>query len=118
MCGPALMIIQISGKLIHDTLQHLLGTCECCANLSHSETDSHHSLELPTDLIFISRKLCTTPDVDLNTPLHIAAKLGYLDIVEELLKDELLKRNYVKLDARNLVNKTPAHLAAEHGHDQ
>ena len=102
----------------YNTQQHLLGTCECRANLSHSETGSHHSLELPADLVFISRKLCTTPDVDLNTPLHIAAKLGYLDIVEELLKDELLRQNHVKLDARNSMSKTPAHLAAEYGHDQ
>ena len=92
------------------TLQHLLGTCECRANLSYSEPGSHHSL------VFISRNLCSTPDVGLNTPLHVVAKLGYMDIVEELLKDELLQQNHVKLNARNSVNKTPAHLAAEYGH--
>ena len=69
-----------------------------------------------TPLVHVSRSLCSTPDVDLNTPLHIAAKLGHLNIVEELLKDELLKQDHVKLDARNSMNKTPAHLAAEYGH--
>ena len=67
-------------------------------------------------LVQISRNLCNTPDVDLNTPLHIAAKLGHLKIVEELIKDELLNNNHVKLDTRNSMKKTPVHLAAEHGH--
>ena len=114
MCGPAFrFLVNLEHyfiKLIIITLQHLLGTCECCASLSHSEPDSHHRL------VFISRNLCSTPDVGLNTPLHIVAKLGYMDIVEELLKDELLQQNHVKLNARNSMNKTPAHLAAEYGH--
>lgn len=96
--------------------------CECNADLKQSETglESHRSLESPTvtGLVYFSRKLCNTPDVDLNTPLHIAAKLGYQDIVEELLKNELLQQHFVKLNARNLLNKTPAHLAAEYGHYQ
>ena len=71
---------------------------------------------LETPLVHISRSLCSNPDVDLNTPLHIAAKHGHMSIVEELLKDELLGQDHVKLDARNLMNKTPAHLAAEYGH--
>ena len=63
-----------------------------------------------------SLKLCSTPDIHLNTPLHIAAKLGHLNIVEELLKDNLVKPGHVKLDAKNESKKTPAHLAAENGH--
>ena len=52
----------------------------------------------------------------LNTPLHIAAKLGHLDIVEELLRKDLTGTGMVKLDAKNESKQTPAHLAAEHGH--
>ena len=59
--------------------------------------------------------LCT-PDVHLNTPLHIAAKLGHLSIVEELLREELVLSGQVKLDAKNESKKTPTHLAAENGH--
>lgn len=60
--------------------------------------------------------LCSTPDVHLNTPLHIAAKLGHLDIVEKLLREDLIGTGLVKLDAKNESKQTPAHLAAEHGH--
>ena len=63
-----------------------------------------------------SKKLCSAPDSHLNTPLHIAAKLGHLSIVEELLKDDLVKKGYVKIDAKNSAKKTPAHLAAEYGY--
>ena len=52
----------------------------------------------------------------MNTPLHIAAKLGHLNIVEELLKDDLVKEEHVKINAKNSARKTPAHLAAENGH--
>ena len=61
------------------------------------------------------RKLCSTPDLKLNTPLHIAAKLGHRDVVDLLLKDELVEFGHVTLDAKNESNKTPAHLAAESG---
>ena len=79
-------------------------------------TGSLCTIEVPTELTLISRKLCSTPDVDLNTPLHIAAKLGHDDIMKELMKDKLLDSKLVKLDTRNQTNKTPAHLAAEYGH--
>lgn len=63
-----------------------------------------------------SKKLCSAPDSHLNTPLHIAAKLGHLNIVEELLRDDLVKAEYVKINAKNSAKKTPAHLAAENGY--
>lgn len=63
----------------------------------------------------ISRNLCSTPDSHLNTPLHIAAKLGHLNIVEELLREELTRPKHVRLGAKNETMKTPAHLAAENG---
>lgn len=63
-----------------------------------------------------TKNLFNTPDLHLNTPLHIAAKLGHLNIVEELVKDCLTNTGLVKLDAKNEAKKTPAHLAAENGH--
>ena len=95
-------------------IQYLLGTCNHDVEAA-SVTDPICNLEQPP-LVHISRNLCNTPDVNLNTPLHVAARLGHLDIVEELLNNDLLKENHVKLDAKNSMNKTPAHLAAEHGH--
>ncbi|KAL5457262.1 hypothetical protein EMCRGX_G034509 [Ephydatia muelleri] len=58
----------------------------------------------------IGAKLCSTADAAQNTPLHIAAREGKLDVVSILL------RVGVQVDARNEVNKTPIHLAAENGH--
>ncbi|KAL5457261.1 hypothetical protein EMCRGX_G034508 [Ephydatia muelleri] len=58
----------------------------------------------------IGAKLCSTADAAQNTPLHIAAREGKLDVVSILL------RIGVQVDARNEVNKTPIHLAAENGH--
>lgn len=101
--------------LIATSLQHLLGTRNRRDVHSMSITSSIQGA-LETPLMHISRSLCSNPDVDLNTPLHIAAKYGHMSIVEEFLKDELLRQDHVKLDARNLMNKTPAHLAAEYGH--
>ena len=99
------------------SLQHLLGTNKHFdVEFEAVSVTDGPVCNLEQTLVHISRNLCNTPDVNLNTPLHIAAKLGHLDIVEELLNDELLKENYVKLDARNSMHRTPAHLAAEHGH--
>ena len=58
----------------------------------------------------IGAKLCSTADAAQNTPLHIAAREGKLDVVSILLCIG------VQVDARNEVNKTPIHLAAENGH--
>ncbi|RUS76171.1 hypothetical protein EGW08_016083 [Elysia chlorotica] len=44
-----------------------------------------------------------------NSPLHIAAQKGYLDIVQCLLK------NGADLDNKNEEEETPLHLAAKHG---
>lgn len=97
-------------------LQHLLGTCIHHDSQSESVTASLSLSSHQRPLVHISRNLCNTPNANLNTPLHIAAKLGHKNVVEELLSDELLKQNHVRLDARNLMNKTPAHLAAQFGH--
>ena len=69
-----------------------------------------------SDLELTCRKLCSTPDLNLNTPLHVAAKMGHLNVVKLLLDERLVQRGHVTLDAKNETYKTPAHLAAENGH--
>lgn len=61
----------------------------------------------------IGAKLCATPDSYYNTPLHIAARCGHLDVVRLLINQTL---GLVKLDAKNDLGRTPMHLAAEFGH--
>ena len=47
-----------------------------------------------------------------NTPLHIAARNGKVEVVKELLKDEY----EVDVDNKNEDERTPCHLAANYGH--
>ncbi|KAJ7386324.1 Transient receptor putative cation channel sub A member 1 [Desmophyllum pertusum] len=51
---------------------------------------------------------------DLDTPLHIAAKYGWLPIVESLL----VGRNIRMINLQNNKGNTPLHLACFNGHDQ
>ncbi|KAJ7373642.1 Transient receptor putative cation channel sub A member 1 [Desmophyllum pertusum] len=51
---------------------------------------------------------------DLDTPLHIAAKYGWLPIVESLL----IGRNVRMINLQNNKGLTPLHLACSNGHDQ
>ncbi|KAL9951432.1 hypothetical protein ACROYT_G044091 [Oculina patagonica] len=51
---------------------------------------------------------------DLDTPLHIAAKYGWLPIVESLL----VGRNVRMINLQNNKGMTPLHLACSNGHDQ
>ncbi|KAL9955881.1 hypothetical protein ACROYT_G037277 [Oculina patagonica] len=51
---------------------------------------------------------------DLDTPLHIAAKYGWLPIVESLL----VGRNVRMINLQNNEGMTPLHLACSSGHDQ
>ena len=47
-----------------------------------------------------------------NTPLHIAARYGQVEVVKELLNEEY----GVDVDNKNEDERTPCHLAARHGH--
>ena len=47
-----------------------------------------------------------------NTPLHIAARKGQVEVVQELLKDDY----DVDVDNKNEDERTPCHLAANYGH--
>ncbi|RUS77619.1 hypothetical protein EGW08_014619 [Elysia chlorotica] len=55
------------------------------------------------------KQLINESDCYDNSPLHIAAKQGYLDIVQCLLE------NGADLDDKNEEEETPLHLAAKHG---
>ena len=79
-------------------------------------TGTLHQRDTLSELESTCRKLCSTPDTSLNTPLHIAAKLGHLNVVDLLLRQELVEFGHTTLDAKNKTYKTPAHLAAENGH--
>lgn len=53
----------------------------------------------------------TTPCGDFgNTPLHIAAEMGYYSVAEMLIKDK------VDINAKNKIGETPLHLAVMMGH--
>ena len=59
-------------------------------------------------------KLVNQPNQKENTPLHIAAAKGSVEIVEELLKE-----GYgADIDIQNWDKRTPCHLAAAAGHTQ
>jgi ankyrin repeat protein len=60
-------------------------------------------------------------DISLNTPLHIAAEKGHaepLKLLLEHVKSDGSGCPEMKIDAKNVLNKTIMHLAAENGHLQ
>ena len=58
----------------------------------------------------MAAKLCQTTDYSHNSPLHVAAARGNLEVVDMLLKVG------ARIKARNELSQTPAHLAAKAGH--
>ncbi len=59
--------------------------------------------------------LVNTPDQAGNTPLHIAAKEGYLEICSLLIKNEA---DVNAKEADHLFGRTPLHKAARYGHPE
>ncbi|XP_032219687.2 transient receptor potential cation channel subfamily A member 1 isoform X2 [Nematostella vectensis] len=66
--------------------------------------------------LFVSKnkEAATVKSDSQDTPLHIASKYGWLQIVKMLLK----KRNVRIINSQNAQGRTPLHLAAGEGHDE
>ena len=78
---------------------------------SLQNTPLHLAVGDEYNLIIVNRLLevvtdINAPDLDGNTPLHIAAERGATDVVEALLKAD------ANVNATNAVGATPLHLAA------
>jgi ankyrin repeat protein len=85
-----------------DKLQHLI--------LKSIKNGLIHQAKEAVELLLKQKANVNVTDENANTPLHLAAEKGYLEIVELLLKSG------ANVKAKNTKSNTPLHVAAKNGH--
>lgn len=90
-------------KLLHIELLHF-HNFSCSYTLLASQIERIATLLLDHEAIVIVARC------DGNTPLHLAAKYGYLSVAKKLLKEEFL------VSTKNKEGEMPLDIAAKHRH--